>query len=153
MTLILITILVFFGDRVSKFLVQRNLSPGESYPLVDNVLSLTHLRNPGAFFGLLSGEAALIVSLNFGIIVLVTIIWLKVVRGQWQYEVGLGMILGGTLGNLWDRIGNGVVIDFVDFHLWPVFNLADVFLCIGVGIIIFGLIKQELKWRSLPDTS
>ncbi|MEE9191881.1 MAG: signal peptidase II, partial [Candidatus Aerophobetes bacterium] len=145
MSLIPITILVFFCDWLSKFLVQRNLSPGESYTLVDNVLSLTYLRNPGAFFGLLSGEATLIIFLNFAIIVLITIIWLKVMRGKWQYEVGLGMILGGTLGNLWDRIGNGVVIDFVDLNLWPVFNLADVFLCIGVGIIIFGLIKQELK--------
>jgi len=150
MSLIPITILVFFCDWLSKFLVQRSLSPGESYTLVDNVLSLTHLRNPGALFGLLSGEAPLIIFLNFAIIVLITIIWLKVMRGKWQYEVGLGMILGGTLGNLWDRIGNGVIIDFVDFHLWPVFNLADVFLCIGVGIIIFGLIKQELKWGRFP---
>ena len=153
MSLTLATILVFFSDWLSKFLVQRNLSPGESYPLLNNVLSITHLRNPGAFFGFLSEQSALLISVNFGIIILVAIIWLKVMRGQWQYEVSLGMILGGVLGNLWDRIGHGVIIDFVDFHFWPVFNLADVFLCIGVGIIVFRLIKSELRWSKLPSTS
>ena len=144
MTLTLTTILVFFSDWLSKFLVQRNLSPGESYPLLKGILSLTHCKNPGAFLGLISGQSLLLISASFAIIILVAIIWLKVMRGQWQYEVSLGMILGGILGNLGDRIGRGVVIDFVDFHFWPVFNLADVFLCIGVGIIIFRLIKLEL---------
>jgi len=153
MTLTLATILVFFSDWLSKFLVQRNLSPGESYPLLKGILSLTHCKNPGAFLGLISGQSALLISASFGIIILVAIIWLKVMRGQWQYEVSLGMILGGILGNLGDRIGDGIVIDFVDFHFWPVFNLADVFLCIGVGTIIFRLIKLELGWCKPLSTS
>jgi len=103
--------------------------------------------------GLISGQSALLISASFGIIILVAIIWLKVMRGQWQYEVSLGMILGGILGNLGDRIGDGIVIDFVDFHFWPVFNLADVFLCIGVGTIIFRLIKLELGWCKPLSTS
>ncbi len=102
--------------------------------------------------GLISGQSLLLISASFAIIILVAIIWLKVMRGQWQYEVSLGMILGGVLGNLGDRIGHGAIIDFVDFHFWPVFNLADVFLCMGVGIIIFRLIKSELRWRKLPST-
>jgi signal peptidase II len=147
MSLILAAVVVFFSDWLSKFLVQRNLSPGESYSLLKGVLSLTHCKNPGAFLGLVSGQSALLISASFGIIILVVIIWLKAMRGQWQYELSLGMILGGMVGNLWGRIEQGVVIDFVDFHFWPVFNLADVFLCIGVGIIIFRLIKSELRWR------
>ena len=55
------------------------------------------------------------------------------------------MFLGGAIGNLMDRVRQGLVIDFFDFRIWPVFNIADITICIGVGLIIWNLLKTELK--------
>ena len=63
----------------------------------------------------------------------------------WEVKAGCGLFLGGAIGNLIDRARQGLVIDFFDFRIWPVFNIADIAICIGVGLIIWNLLKTELK--------
>ena len=60
----------------------------------------------------------------------------------WRTRVGTALFLGGTLGNLWDRVQTGLVIDFFDFRIWPVFNVADIAICVGVGLILWGMLQN-----------
>ena len=77
------------------------------------------------------------------VIVIGIIIWARreILASPWEVKAGCGLFLGGAIGNLIDRARQGLVIDFFDFRIWPVFNIADIAICIGVGLIIWNLLK------------
>lgn len=116
------TILVL--DRISKLLISNTLSLAQSIPLINNILHFTLVHNTGAGFGILKGQR--IFFIIFSIIVLAIVIkkWKKIPSDK-NIAIPLGLILGGLFGNLFDRVFFGHVIDFIDFQVWPVFNIAD----------------------------
>lgn len=134
---------LFAVDRVSKSLVLRRLPEGESVPVVPGVFHFTGVRNTGAAFGIFRGEAALLVGVTAVSAALISLYVLlqhdSIGRLQ---RWGWSLVVGGALGNLCDRVLYGHVIDFLDFRVWPVFNLADIFVCTGVGLIFLGLWKR-----------
>ena len=81
------------------------------------------------------------------VVVIGIIIWARreILASPWEVKAGCGLFLGGAIGNLIDRARQGLVIDFFDFRIWPVFNIAHIAICIGVGLIIWNLLKTELK--------
>ena len=81
------------------------------------------------------------------VIVIGIIIWARreILASPWEVKAGCGLFLGGAIGNLIDRARQGLVIDFFDFRIWPVFNISDIAICIGVVLIIWNLLKTELK--------
>lgn len=130
------TILV---DQVAKAFVVAYVEPGRSITLIPHVLSLTHSTNSGAAFGLLRGSGQ-IVFLAALIVVGMTFAWFFAFRkkqGIWSF-IGLGLIIGGALGNLIDRAArhNHQVVDFLDLGWWPVFNVADIAIVGGVIIVL-----------------
>ena len=139
-------------DQLTKFIVDRTMPLHHSIPVIDDVFSLTYIRNTGAAFGMLAGSAAhfrLPFLVLFSLLAIGFIIMM--VRRLPDRERGLitalAFILGGAIGNLIDRIAYGEVIDFLDFYWsryhWPAFNLADSFITIGVLITVFYLIKAK----------
>ena len=139
-------------DQLTKFIVDRTMPLHHSIPVIDDVFSLTYIRNTGAAFGILAGSAArfrLPFLVLFSVLAIGFIIMM--VRRLPDRERGLitalAFILGGAIGNLIDRIAYGEVIDFLDFYWsryhWPAFNLADSFITIGVLITVFYLIKAK----------
>lgn len=143
-----IAILIFLLDQSSKWLVCEQLSLYHSVPIFPFFsLYLTH--NTGAAFSLLSQAPGwqrwffVGVTLLIGIIVLIWIYRLS--KQQWVIGLGLALILGGALGNVWDRLTLGYVIDFLLLHWhqfqWPVFNLADSSICLGAGILLIRLLR------------
>jgi signal peptidase II len=139
-------------DQLTKFIVDRTIPLHQSIPVIDDVFSLTYIRNTGAAFGILAGSAAQFRLPFLVIFSLVAIGFIVVmVRRLPDEEKGLitalAFILGGAIGNLIDRIVYGEVIDFLDFYWskyhWPAFNLADSFITIGVLITVFYLIKSK----------
>lgn len=136
--LILTAALVAIVDQLSKFVIDQTLSPGDSIPVVKGIFHLTLVRNPGAAFGILPNQYSflLIITLfTIGIIIL----YARNMRPlSLPVNVALGLTLGGAIGNLIDRLARGLVIDFLDFRVWPVFNIADS--AIVVGLILLGLI-------------
>ena len=112
--------------------------------LIENFLTLNTLHNPGAVSGLLAGKTSLLIAASA--LAIIFLFWLFATSrpNQWVTHIALGMLLSGALGNLYDRIFNdGKVIDFIEvdlhfwvFNPWPTFNLADVWLCLGVAILI-----------------
>ena len=140
----LVSGLTFLADQLSKYAVASSLRPGESLPLAPPVLHLTYVQNTGAAFGLFRGWAVLFVAAS-----VVIIVWIarELVRPgpPWSSSVlwGYGLVLGGAAGNLLDRVRLGHVIDFLDLRVWPVFNVGDSAITIGVALLIWSTLKRR----------
>ncbi len=124
-------------DQLSKFLITKSLFLHQSVPVINGVFHITLVNNRGAAFGLLKNQLYLFITASVGAIILITLS-LKKQRGRRLgiYSLSLSLILAGALGNLIDRLVFGSVIDFLDFRVWPVFNIADS--AITVGAILLG---------------
>ena len=132
--------LVFALDRLSKWWVVQNFEVGESVPLVPGIFHLTYVRNSGAAFSLLPGATALLALLNALLLIGIVVFAPRLHALGLRSEVGL--ILGGGLGNLVDRVREGGVVDFLDFRIWPVFNVADTAVVIGVLMAAYRLLRS-----------
>jgi len=148
---VLLAVIVAF-DQLTKFVVDQSMPLHHSIPVIDNLFSLTYIRNTGAAFGFLAGSASAF-RLPFLIIFSLVAIGFVVamLRRLPERETGLitalAFILGGAIGNLIDRFAYGEVIDFLDFYWsgyhWPAFNVADSFITVGVCITVFYLVKTK----------
>lgn len=137
-------------DQITKFIVVSSLSAGESKTVIPGFLKITHVKNPGAAFGLFSGTSWLVYPFSIIMIVL-TLVMLIIMRSELTNVsvLGLVLILGGALGNTIDRISRGRVIDFLDFGWWPVFNIADVAIVTGVIILIIWAFRRHFARESV----
>lgn len=140
---ILLAVLFFVLDQWSKWLIMARMDQGESIPLIDGIFYLTYVRNPGAAFGMLPYKTAFFVTVTAAVLVGIVIFFRYVPRGRTLLKTGLALQVGGAAGNLLDRLRFGHVIDFFDFRVWPVFNIADIGIVIGVGILIIELFRHE----------
>ncbi len=154
----LIALAVVLLDRLSKWLVATNITLHDSIVVLPGFFRLTHVQNTGAAFGLFaesSSEWKIAILVLFSLLALVVVsalLW-KNSHAMSTTGVGLALILGGALGNLWDRVLTGHVVDFFDFYLgtyhWPAFNVADSAIVIGalllVGEILFAKSPHEQK--------
>jgi len=136
--------IVFLLDQFSKQAVMQALPLGETRRLLPGLFNLTHLRNRGAAFGLFADVESIVVLVflvGFSLAAL-TLVLVLLWRGTASSLSGwgLGLILGGALGNLFDRLRSGSVVDFLDFHLgpyhWPAFNLADSAIVLGAAVLM-----------------
>jgi signal peptidase II len=146
------TLLVVLLDQLSKWWVVNNLDLYESmYPIpaLAHIFRITHLTNTGAAFGLLQ-EAGGFFTIAVIVITIIILIYLRrVPRDRWLTRVALGIVVGGALGNLIDRLSLGYVIDFIDFSFFAKFNVADSAVSIGV-VLLF--IATWLDERAKPAT-
>lgn len=143
--LVFLALLIFGADQASKYLVLTRLSLGESWnpvPGLEQFVSVTHVINPGAAFGLFPDQGSLFAVIAVIVVVAILVYYRYLPAHNWLVRLSLGLQLGGALGNLADRLQHGYVIDFIDFKIWPVFNLADVAIVTGVGILAY-LLMQE----------
>ena len=141
----MLPLVVVILDQFSKYIVVENMALGESIPIIEEVFHLTYILNPGAAFGMFAHNRLFFIAI--AVVVIGIIIWARreILASPWEVKAGCGLFLGGAIGNLIDRARQGLVIDFFDFRIWPVFNIADIAICIGVGLIIWNLLKTELK--------
>lgn len=130
----------------------RSLRLYESIPIIDGFFNLTHIRNTGAAFGFLAGEqggigAYLLTAFSIVAIGFIVVLLRRLAENETALVISLTFILAGALGNLTDRLLYGEVIDFLDVHWrgyhWPAFNVADSFICIGVGMSLFKLMTHK----------
>ncbi|MFQ5927949.1 MAG: signal peptidase II [Terriglobia bacterium] len=155
----LLALAVWAADQASKWLVASALEPGQVRRIVPGFFNLIHLFNRGAAFGLFADSASplgTILLVGFSLVAL-TVVLVLLWRKPAERSIGwsLALIFGGALGNLFDRIRAGGVVDFLDFHLagyhWPAFNVADSAIVIGAAGLIFQLLRgSQLRSRSEP---
>jgi signal peptidase II len=147
--------LVLLADQVSKYYALAHLVPFQSIPVLP-FFDITLVFNTGAAFSLLAkatGWQNIFLLIVAVIISLVILVWLLRATERPRLPlIGLAMVLGGALGNIGDRLQHGFVIDFLDFyigvHHWPVFNLADSAITIGVGLLALQMARDYLDVRS-----
>lgn len=142
---LLVALFVVVADQLSKTWIRAHLLRGQS--LFDlGFFQITHVRNSGAAFGLFPGESfTLTIVAVIGVIVV--LLYALVLYRRFPYfnsmvgRVALGLVLGGTVGNLTDRLRYGSVTDFIDFKVWPAFNVADSAVTIGVLVFAYCLLR------------
>lgn len=131
---------ILSADQLSKFLITRNLSLSQSVPVFKGILYLTLVHNTGAAFGILKNQVPLFIFTAIFAIVLI-FLNLKTNKHKKLYSISLSLILAGALGNLIDRLLFGYVIDFLDFRVWPVFNVADSSITVGALLLALSIFK------------
>ncbi|MBV8720408.1 MAG: signal peptidase II [Chloroflexi bacterium] len=134
-----LAVLVVVGDQLTKRLAEDRLREKGSVPVVDDILRLTYVQNRGAAFGLLQDQTMFFVLVGIVVIGVIAASYRYLPRSGFLLHLALGLQLGGAIGNLIDRIRQGYVVDFVDFgyhaNWWPVFNVADSAIVIGVALL------------------
>ena len=139
-------LLVLTADQLSKLWTRSNLATGESLPET-GFFRLTHVHNTGAAFGLFQDQTSLLTFVAFiGIAVLLVFALFMYRRlpflNNMPGKMSLGLVLGGTVGNLIDRLSSGYVTDFIDIGIWPAFNIADSAITVGVFIFAYSLLRS-----------
>ncbi|RJP29819.1 MAG: signal peptidase II [Candidatus Omnitrophota bacterium] len=139
-----IVFFILFIDRLTKILAVDNLVLNSPKPVINNFLYLTLIHNKGAAFGMLQNKLYIFI---FSALLAVALIYSELrkrPRNEFTlYKLSLIMILSGAIGNLIDRIYFGYVIDFIDFRVWPVFNIADSFISIGIVLLIVSMMRRR----------
>ena len=153
---IIIATLVVLLDRMTKWLIAEKITQNDSVVVIPGLFRLTHVQNQGAAFGLFSEspsefKVALLILFSVAALAVVSALLWKNGNAMNATAVALSLVFGGALGNLWDRVAAGRVIDFLDFyvgsHHWPAFNVADSAIVVGALLLLseIFLAPQEEK--------
>ena len=140
MLILVIGIAITLLDQITKYMIRMGFALGETRPILDGFFDLTYLRNTGAAWGMFGGQNGPLIILSVVMLALLIIFRRSFVVDCLIHRLAMGLMLGGIIGNLIDRIRLGWVTDFLDFyikgHHWPSFNVADAAICTGVGLYI-----------------
>ena len=136
-------------DQIVKYIIRSAMYVGESIPVVRDVFHITYVQNRGAAFNMLDGQS-LILTLVPAVAIIVAIWYMeKHLNEHWTLILSLGLVISGGIGNLIDRTILGFVTDMLDFRFWPVFNVADIAVCVGAGfLILYTLLFYEEKEKN-----
>jgi len=154
---ILIVALILVLDRWTKSLIHAQFDLNQSVSVIDGFLNITYVRNTGVAFGIFSSISSPVKSLVLSIFTILAAVVVVVysVRSPARnrlLQVALGLILGGALGNLYDRVTHGYVIDFIEMYIgsysWPAFNVADSAISAGVVLLALEIFRDESPSRS-----
>ncbi len=127
---------VIAADRIIKILVSAFMYINESIDIFGDFFAITYIQNRGAAFSILSGHRWFLIGVTTAVLFVICIYWARhLKRGRKSMLTALSLILGGGIGNLLDRVMYGYVVDYLDFGSFPVFNLADICVCLGCGLL------------------
>lgn len=140
----LLILVLVVTDQASKAYIRSGMMPGDSIPVIAQVFHITYVQNTGAAFSILQGEQLLLKVLPIAVIVGIALyLQVKGKNEHWSLKTALSLIIAGGIGNLIDRIRFGFVVDFLDFRVFPVFNIADIAVCTGCGFLILYVLFLE----------
>ena len=147
-------VVVFLADQFSKYAIKSSLALYESWP-AEGFFRITHGTNTGTAFGLFPGQTAVLIVLSlFAIAFLVYFYRTEALSNRWL-RLAIGLQLGGAFGNLADRVRAGEVVDFIDVGWWPVFNLADSAIVVGIAVLMSVVVlgsDREPEARSVTQS-
>jgi len=156
---LLIALVVVLLDRWTKHIVAKRISLYSHIQVIPGFFSLTHTENTGAAFSLFADSnahwktAMLIVFSMVALLVVSVLLW-RNHHAHVATGIGLSLIMGGAVGNLWDRLARGRVVDFLLFYVkryqWPVFNLADSAIVVGAGLLVLEILFAKSHTRDEP---
>jgi signal peptidase II len=147
----MVAIAAILADQASKILVETTMKLGQSDSVLGDFFRLTYIKNAGGAFGIFLGGGWFYFVASVLAVAMIFFYLRRLPVDQILPRLSLALILGGALGNLIDRVRSGVVTDFLDFGIdrlrWPVFNLADAFITVGVGLFFLSMLRttQEVS--------
>lgn len=144
---------VIFLDQISKYAVASRMQLYESIPLLDGVFHITYIQNFGAAFSILQNQQTFLQTLT-GCVILACFVYLIWKRRTLEpmLSFALALLISGGAGNFIDRVLRGYVVDFFDFRIWPVFNVADIAVCCGCFLMIVYVLRAG-GWSSGEESS
>jgi len=143
-----VCVVIIIVDQIVKFYIQSSMGLGMSIPVIPQVFHITYILNAGAAFGILENQQWFFILIGLAVLGAAAWFYSCLQRENACIRYGVSLLLGGAAGNLIDRIFRGSVVDFFDFRIWPVFNIADIAIVVGVGCIIYSLLF-ETKEKSV----
>jgi signal peptidase II len=157
-TFVILALVTCVLDQLSKMMVVLFLPESIPVPLVPGLLDLRHVVNTGAAWSIASGHTSMLAAFSILISVVITVMAWRFGPAEKGLRVGLGLILGGAVGNLIDRVRLGYVVDFIDAHWfdkahWPVFNVADTAICIGIGLWLVASMRYAPREKTAKQSS
>lgn len=152
----LLAVAVFILDRITKVVIKTHLSGYDTIRVIPGFFNIVHTENPGVAFGLFADlssplRGAILIGISAAVLVLIATVLLKSPRSgerqNWLLRIALGFVLGGALGNLYDRVVHGTVTDFVevyaDTHYFPAFNIADSSITVGAVLLVIDMLRNR----------
>ncbi|MBO0387431.1 signal peptidase II [Staphylococcus simulans] len=144
-----VTLAVLILDQFTKAYIVKTMSVGDSYSVIPGFLNITSHRNTGAAWGILSGKMGFFFLVTIIVLGLLTYFYVKEARGHFWMQMAINLLFAGALGNFIDRMKNGEVVDFIDTYIFgydfPIFNVADSSLTVGVILILILLLFDSKK--------
>ncbi|EGQ2848749.1 signal peptidase II [Staphylococcus pseudintermedius] len=142
-----ITLIILIGDQLTKFIVRTQMTLGESFAVVPKFLYITSHRNNGAAWGILSGKMTFFYIITIIVLIALIVFYIKEAKNNMLMQIAISLLFSGALGNFIDRVSSGEVVDFIDTVIFgydfPIFNIADASLTIGVVLLIIVLLKDQ----------
>ena len=132
-------------DLIVKAKVRSSLNLFDSIPLIRNIFHITYVQNTGTAFGLFKGSNSILAVLSTVCIGLLIFYFYFHCKHTFLLSLCIGFVLGGALSNLFDRVCFGYVVDYIDFRVWPVFNISDMCISIGFFILFFLSFKTKVE--------
>ena len=143
MNLLLVIAIVIAFDYLTKYYIVETMAEGMSIPVIEGIFHITYILNAGAAFGMLENQRYVFIAVAIAMMAAFAYYFKEVKSQAKVFQLGVGLLVGGALGNLIDRVKLGKVIDFLDFRIWPVFNVADIAICVGAGLILWDVLKKK----------
>lgn len=147
----MIALFVIALDQLTKWLIVKNFELGESVKVIEDFLYITSHRNKGAAWGILQGQMWFFYIITVIVIIGIIYYMQKAAKGKWLLGVSLGLMLGGAIGNFIDRVFRKEVVDFVNTYIFgydfPVFNVADASLVVGVAMLMIQMLLEERELK------
>lgn len=142
--LLLLTIATVFAfDQLTKFIIKSNMEIGESWPAAEGLVRITHGTNTGTAFGLFPNQTLFLIFASFIAIGFLVYFYRAYALPKPVLRFAIGLQLGGAFGNLFDRIAFGAVTDFIHVGWWPIFNIADSSICVGMATLAIVVILSD----------
>ncbi|WP_409253635.1 signal peptidase II [Bacillus sp. SCS-153A] len=145
----LIALIVVALDQLTKWLIVQNMTEGQSITVIENLFYITSHRNQGAAWGILQGQMWFFYIITIGVIIGIVYYLEKQAKGDKLFSMSLALLLGGAIGNFIDRLFRKEVVDFLNTYIFkydfPIFNIADAALTIGVGLLIINMLLEERR--------
>lgn len=140
---------ILLADQITKGCIRGTMYVGESYPIINDFFNITYVQNRGGAFSILSGQGLILILIPAAAIAFAIWYMEKNLQEHWTLLLSLCLIISGGLGNLIDRVFFGFVTDMLDFEFWPVFNVADIAVCVGAGLLVlYTFVFSEKKERA-----
>ena len=144
---LILFLLVLVADQYTKLAIQQDFILGQSVPVLAGIFNLTYVQNTGGAFGIMRNSTNLFIVISIVVILFIIYFLIKEEKKDVYVQVIFSLVLGGAISNLIDRLRLGYVVDFIDFQVWPVFNIADAAITVGMVLLFVRIIfkKEPVK--------